>query len=136
MTTPSPTTALNRVTNFLGYFSLGLGGLEAAAPGALARTLGMEGREGLLRLYGAREIGVGTALLTQTGTGKWLWARVAGDVLDIATLLPALGATNPKRANAGVALASVVAVTGVDLWAALQWAKHEAKARKPLPAGT
>ncbi|PTA68411.1 hypothetical protein [Deinococcus arcticus] len=101
MTTSQPNTALNRVTNFLGYFSLGLGGLEAAAPGALARTLGLEGRQGLLRLYGVREIGAGAALLTQTGTGKWLWSRVAGDVLDIATLLPALSTRNPKRTNAG-----------------------------------
>lgn len=123
MSTPQMTNLLNRVTNFLGYFSLGLGGLEAVAPGALARSLGLSDRAGLVRLYGAREIGAGAALLTQTNTATWLWARVAGDALDIATLIPALRRTNSRRGNAGVALGSVIAVTGIDLWAALHWSR-------------
>ncbi|WP_156373023.1 hypothetical protein [Deinococcus sp. Leaf326] len=123
MSPPERINLLNRVTNFLGYFSLGLGTIEAVAPGALARGLGLDGRVGLLRLYGAREIGAGAALLTQTNTATWLWARVVGDALDIVTLLPALHKTNAKRGNAGVALGSVVAITAVDVWAALQWSR-------------
>jgi hypothetical protein len=40
----------------------------------------------VFRLYGLREIGVGVAILAQPTSSAWLWARVAGDVLDLATL--------------------------------------------------
>ena len=44
-------------------------------------------------------------------------SRIAGDALDIATLLPPLKDGNPKRGNAGIALAAVLGVTALDLLA-------------------
>ncbi len=101
----------------LGWFSLGLGLYEVAAPGHLSRTLGLEGKEGLLRFYGLREITAGLGIfLMQPNPAPWVWARVGGDGLDLATLTAALlRPDNPKRGNAGIALASVVGVTALDV---------------------
>lgn len=99
----------------LGWFSLGLGALELLASDELAETLGMEGKEGLIQGYGARELAHGAACLGMTPPTGAVWSRVAGDVLDIATLLPYLSAENPKRGNVGIALAAVVGVTILDL---------------------
>ena len=55
----------------------------------IARTLGLYGKRSLLRLFGLREVMAGVLTLSvdkQVG----LWSRVAGDALDIVTILPAL----------------------------------------------
>jgi hypothetical protein len=96
----------------LGWFSIGLGAVEALIPGFLARRLGMEGKETMLRVYGAREIAVGIGLLTTKNPAPWLWGRVAVDALDLATL--ATGLTGQRRRNAAIALAAVAGVTALD----------------------
>ncbi|KZC01588.1 hypothetical protein ABID82_006241 [Methylobacterium sp. PvP062] len=98
----------------LGWFSLGLGLTELLAPGRITRALGMEGKEALVRVYGAREIGSGILSLS-VDKNVGLWSRVAGDGLDIATVLTALRPDNPKRGNVAVALALLVGITAVDL---------------------
>lgn len=111
------TTSADALAVGLGGFSLGLGLAEMLAPGALARTLGLRGGESLLRGYGAREIFAG--LLTLSPNRRLgLWSRVAGDALDIGTLVPAVGGGNPKRGNAGIALAMVLGITALDVIAA------------------
>lgn len=125
-TGPSSLQASDRLARGLGWFGLALGAAEVAAPGRLARWLGLEGKEGLLRAYGVRELLAGVPTLSvdkQAG----LAARIAGDVLDIATLLPALRASNPRRGNASLALAAVSAVTVLDCLALR--AVHEARRR-------
>ncbi|WP_204280332.1 hypothetical protein, partial [Raoultella ornithinolytica] len=67
----------------------------------------MEGKEALVRVYGAREIGSGILSLS-VDKNLGLWSRVAGDGLDIATVLTALRSDNPKRDNVGIALALLV----------------------------
>jgi len=99
----------------LGWFSIGLGVTELVAAEHLAEALGMEGQERLIRLYGAREVATGLGCLGQTPPTPWVWARIAGDALDIATLLAYMGPENPKRHNVGVALAAVVGVTLLDV---------------------
>jgi hypothetical protein len=99
----------------LGWFSIGLGAMELLAPGRLARWLGMEGREGLIQGYGAREVMTGLAILSTGDPTPWIWGRVAGDALDIATLATAMDERNPRRRNVEIALATVAAVTAVDV---------------------
>lgn len=99
----------------LGWFSIGLGLTEVLMPDKLARWLGMEGKEGLIQLYGAREIATGVGCLGQTPPTPWVYGRVAGDALDIATLGPYLSEENPHRGNVGVALAAVLGVTVMDV---------------------
>lgn len=113
---PSSLTSADRLARALGWFSIGLGVAELVAPGRIARTLGLEGREGLIRAYGARELASAIPTLSidkQAG----LAARIAGDALDLGTLSTALHRDNPKLNNALIATALVVGVTLLDITA-------------------
>jgi hypothetical protein len=107
------------VANGLGWFSIALGAAELMAPRALDRWLGAGEHETVTRLYGLREIGVGAGILLSRDPTPWLWARVAGDVLDLASLAPALGPDNPQRHVAATAAANVALITAIDTAAAL-----------------
>ena len=74
----------------------------------------MEGKEALVRAYGVRELGHGIVSLSPD-KHLGLWSRVAGDGLDIATLMTAMRHDNPKRDNVGIALAAVLGVTMLDI---------------------
>lgn len=97
-TGPSSFGASDRMARNLGWFSLGLGALELLAPERVTRTLGMQGQEKLVRAYGAREIASGVLSLS-ADKNAGLWSRVAGDGLDIVTLMGGLRADNPKRGD-------------------------------------
>lgn len=113
----------------LGWFSIALGLAEVLMPRMIARTLGVPS-DSLVRLYGLREIVTGVGLLTARDPAPWVAARVAGDALDIATLLPQTAAGHPQRGPAIAALATVAGVTAVDAAtaAALQ-VEHRRQAR-------
>lgn len=98
----------------LGWFSIALGVTELIAPRALARWLGMPASEPLLQKYGVREIGTGIGILASHDPTAWVWGRVGGDVVDIATLAGGLNHENPKKGNVGLALAAVLGVTWLD----------------------
>ena len=111
---PSSLTGADRLARALGWFSIGLGITELVAPGKLARTLGLEGKEGLIRAYGARELAAAVPTLSVDKT-VGLAARIGGDGLDLATLAGALGKDNPKRRNAAIATAMVAGITLLDI---------------------
>jgi hypothetical protein len=98
----------------LGWFSIGLGLAEMLAPRMLSEQLGMEGKEPLLRFYGAREMAAGAGILMSDNPGPWIWGRVAGDALDLATLAMRLEEKNPRKSNVAIALAAVAGVTALD----------------------
>ena len=98
----------------LGWFSIGLGLAEMLAPRMLSEQLGMEGKEPLLRFYGAREMAAGVGILVSDNPGPWIWGRVAGDALDLATLATGLEEKNPRKRNVAIALAAVAGVTALD----------------------
>ena len=95
----------------LGWFSIGLGLAEVLAPRVLTRGLGMEGNEQLVRAYGLREIATGIGILSSDQPAPWIWGRVGGDALDMATLAAGLQPDNPKKYNVEMALAAVAGVT-------------------------
>src|SRR3954471_22886863 len=114
---PGSLDATDRLAKGLGWFSLALGAVELIAPERITRALGMEGREGLVRSYGAREIAAGMMTLsTEKQTG--LWSRVAGDGVDIATLMAGMRHDNPKKDNVALALLMVGGITLLDIAAA------------------
>lgn len=123
-------TATDTLARGLGLFSIALGVVEVAAPRALARALGMKGQEGLIAGYGVREIATGIGILASKDPTPWIWGRVAGDGLDLATLATALEGSNPKKGNVGIAMAAVAGVTALDLYCAqtLSW-----ESPHPLP---
>ncbi|MBS7456968.1 hypothetical protein [Coralloluteibacterium stylophorae] len=103
------------LANGLGWFSIGLGLAELAAPGWFARSLGVRGGEALVRACGAREVATGIGILCAQRKRPWVQARIAGDALDIGTLGASLGPDNPQRGQAAVALAAVAGVAALDL---------------------
>ncbi len=101
----------------LGWFSIGLGLAELAMPRALSRAAGMPDRPTLVRCYGLREIGVGIGLLLSRDPQPWLWARAAGDVLDIATVGTGLmtGGARPWRTLTSIVMLAGVAAVDVQV---------------------
>jgi hypothetical protein len=69
----------------LGFFSIALGVTELVAPRFASRLFGFRVSERSVRLYGAREIATGVGILLAWNRAPWVWGRVAGDALDIAT---------------------------------------------------
>jgi hypothetical protein len=118
-----------RLARGLGWFSIGIGLAEIIAPRSVGRGLGMGNRAPLLRLYGVREIATGIGILSQEKRAPWLWARVAGDLLDLATLATARGKSRKSRSIA-VAAASVVGVTAMDVVCAKRLAEREEPAER------
>ena len=98
----------------LGWFSIGLGLAEMLTPSMLTEQMGMEGKESLLRFYGAREMAAGIGILMSANPAPWIWGRVGGDALDLATLATGLDEHNPRKGNVAIALAAVAGVTALD----------------------
>ena len=113
-----PDSATDTLARGLGVFSIALGLVEVFAARSLTRALGMEGSETLVRAYGLREIAKGVGILASNDPTPWVWGRVAGDALDIATLVTGLDEDNPKRGNVGIALAAVAGATALDIYCA------------------
>lgn len=53
-----------KVARGMGWFSIGLGLVEAVAGRNIGRALGMEDQAHVFRAFGAREIATGVAILT------------------------------------------------------------------------
>jgi hypothetical protein len=99
----------------LGWFSLGLGLMELVAPRRMASQLGLRGRHRIVRGFGLRELVSGALILLDDGRSpKWLWARVAGDLLDLGVLETAHPYTRRRRRNLLAAKAAVVGATAMD----------------------
>ena len=110
----------------LGWFSIGLGLFELAAPGQLTRFLGVdESNTNLVRLYGAREVGHGVAILSERTPSAAVWSRVGGDALDLATLGLTLARGRPRRDRIFMAMAAVAGVAVLDGIAAQQLSRRE-----------
>jgi uncharacterized membrane protein len=107
------------LARFLGWFSLGLGAAQLLAPKAMCRLVGASG-DGLskhvMRALGVREAAQGIGILTRPRPTTWVWARVAGDALDLSLLGLTAARGNAKRAAFGIA--NVVAVTVPDVYEA------------------
>lgn len=136
--------AAHALARGLAFFSLAMGLAELVAPRRAARLADMgelpdrpelPSTATVVRAYGLREVGVGTGLLASTDPEPWVWGRVAGDLLDIATVALAprrrtmFGSSGGSRAGTLVALA---AVTALDLYCA-EALRRERLARAARP---
>jgi hypothetical protein len=102
-----------RLAKGLGWFSIGLGLSELIAPGAMADFVGVRnssGNRSVLRAYGMREIAAGIGILMQERPVGWMWARVAGDLLDFGSLAASVGS---RASNGGRLAGSMGADAGV-----------------------
>jgi hypothetical protein len=100
----------------LGFFSIALGLAEVAAPGRLARWLGVNGKTAktVIGLFGARELLAGAMLLRGPAVSTNAWNRVVGDAMDIGALGLAFSRSSRKGAVAG-ALGFVAGATLIDV---------------------
>jgi hypothetical protein len=97
----------------LGFFSICLGVTEILLPRMVARASGARVSPGMIRLYGVREIATGVGLLIAWNRGPWLWGRVAGDALDLASV------------QKPAAVAALAGVTALDIAAAAAVTREE-----------
>jgi uncharacterized membrane protein len=108
-----------QLANALGWFSIGLGLMELAAPSQTARLIGIDDSKtnrAILRAFGARELAAGVGILsTRRRPAGWMWARVAGDALDLAALGTALNSDESDKRRLGGAIAAVAGVTALDV---------------------
>ncbi len=104
-----------RLATGLGWFSIGVGLAEVAAPKRMARLIGIRERPGLIRGLGFREIASGVGILANRRPAAWLWSRVAGDAMDLSLLGSALKSSRRERGRTAVATAAVAGVTVLDL---------------------
>ena len=108
------------LANFLGWFSIGLGLAQIAAPHRVARFIGIDDTDRsrrVMRAVGMREIAAGVGILSQPNQPGWLWSRVAGDVMDLALLGNALGSSSTEKARTRSATAAVLGVAALDMFA-------------------
>lgn len=128
-----------KLANGLGWFSIGLGVAELAMPGQLARFIGVDnssGNRNVLRTYGARELMAGIGILSQTQPTGWVWSRVAGDMLDLASLGNALTSSNNDKGKLLGATAAVAGVTALDVICAKQLSSENASSGSTAQRGS
>ena len=115
------------LADFLGLFSIGLGLAQITAPGGMARLVGIENDDRnrtLMRTMGLREITSGLGILSKQQPAGWVWARVAGDALDLALLGRAMSDEDNDRGRTVAATLAVLGVTVLDIMCAKQLSKQ------------
>lgn len=120
-----------RLARGIGWFSLALGAAELAIPRQVARGIGIPAGTKtsiLVRALGAREILSGIAVLVAPRQAVPLWARVAGDAVDL-ILLGAASRSRTTAGRIGGAVAAVLGVAAIDVLAA----RRAQKALKSSP---
>ncbi|HEU4632090.1 MAG TPA: SRPBCC family protein [Gemmatimonadaceae bacterium] len=106
-----------RLADAIGWFSVGLGLAQLVVPDRVARLVGVEtGTRGraVMRTLGARELASGIGILTASSPGPWLWARVAGDVTDLALLGNVATEEQARRRRTAAAAAAVLGIAALD----------------------
>ncbi|MBN8228564.1 hypothetical protein JYK02_13715 [Corallococcus macrosporus] len=110
--------AKSKLPRALGWFSVGLGITELLGAWNLLRFFGISRGDKLVRGYGARELAAGVALLSPAKKRPWLWARVAGDALDLATMGKGLKEPGVRKGRLLAATGAVAGITLLDIYAA------------------
>ena len=111
---PSSKSISHVTAQALALFSLLLGAIEVAAPSRVAERLGLHGKERLLRGYGGRDIAAGAAALAGF-LGPAMWARVFGELLDLATSRLGRRTDRHTARNISIAVGAIAGIALIDL---------------------
>jgi uncharacterized membrane protein len=109
---------VERLSKFLGWFSIGLGLAQVTAPGAVARLIGVSDDDRtrmLMRGLGMRELTSGVGILSKPRSAGWVRSRVVGDLMDIALLGKAMADDDNDRGKTLGATVAVLGVTALDV---------------------
>jgi hypothetical protein len=111
--------AMPNVARGLAWFSVGLGIAELCAPRIVSRIAGLDARASVVRLYGLRELACGLGILSSRKPQRFLWARVAGDLLDLGATTAAVKSGPARNARRALtASAAVAGISALDVYAA------------------
>jgi uncharacterized membrane protein len=102
--------------------------LQVAAPGGVARALGLRDTSRsrtVLTAIGLRELASGVGLLANSRSAGFVWARVAGDAIDLALLGDSMSGRNRSSLRLAAASAAVLGVAAVDTFSALRLSRGE-----------
>jgi uncharacterized membrane protein len=119
-----------KLAELLGWASLGLGLPEVATPGRFDRLIGIrpdpQPRVITVVACGLRELAAAAGILAlgRRRPVGWLWARVAGDALDLTLLVRALRNRPERPARTVGAIGAVIAISAVDVYAAVKNSGH------------
>jgi hypothetical protein len=115
----------------LGWFSVALGIAELCAPRALSRVAGIDANATIVRLYGLREVVCGIGILASRQPQRFLWARVAGDVLDVGSTAAAAKTGHARAGRRTLAVGTALAGVGaLDIYAARAAAASQSARRR------
>lgn len=113
----------------LGWFSIGLGVAELFAPRRIEKVIGVKKKHtGLTRSYGLRELTAGIGLLTANATklSPWMWSRVGGDMMDIASLGTGFTSRRNDKGKLAIATAVALGVAAADILCSMKLTQEEA----------
>jgi hypothetical protein len=120
---PSPRSVSHVTARALALLSVLIGALEVAVPSPVAERMGLRGREPLLRRYGGREIAAGVAALAGF-LGPAMWARIFGELLDLASARFGRRTDRHLARNISVAVGAVAGIALIDLCVAALLARR------------
>lgn len=116
------------LANGLGWLSLALGSAASATPRRVAHMIGLpDDREtcDVIRAVGIRELASGAGILARERPTGWLWARVAGDVMDLALIGSAFRRDDVNGGRLSTAAGAVAGITAMDLLVARAMRREE-----------
>ena len=114
------------LADILGWASIGLGVPQTLSPGRFDRFIGVKpdrrSRAITVLACGVRELAAATGILAleRPRPVRWLWARVAGDALDLFLLGRALRSKPEQPARVGAAIGAVLGITAADVFTAVR----------------
>ena len=106
------------VARGLGVFSFALGLPQILAPGRMNRMIGVKDDAASrmwMRAVGVREIAAGIGIFSERRPKEWVWARVAGDTMDLALLGTALRSRSEHQGRTLAATGAVIGAFAADL---------------------
>ena len=118
-----------RAARLMGWASFGLAAAFFAAPRRIARTFGLEGKENLIRAFGAQEVMAGMGALSADPTPA-MWARAGGDVIHMGALATGFRSEDPdQRRNVAIGLAALAGFLALDSLIAARLGSERSRAR-------
>ncbi len=122
------------VAKGLGVFSFALGLPQILMPGRVNRMIGVrdDAKSRMwMRAVGVREIAAGVGIFSERRPAEWLYARVAGDTMDLALLGSALRGRSEQPARTLAATGAVIGAFAADVVDSLRLTRGEDP--EPMP---
>ena len=125
------------VAKGLGLFSFALGIPQIVAPGKVNKLIGVKNdttSRMWMRAVGARESAAGIGIFSQRQPTPWIWARVAGDTMDLALLGSALRGKSRRPGRTMAATGAVASAFAADMFDALKLSRSQNGQEEAAPA--